>query len=83
MDGPADPQGNEGVRRVFGFPDFWPKVEEAYPRFFEVGQKALTAMHSVADRAYPDPEPHQRVILNLGMLAGISYVEVVTLTVNV
>jgi hypothetical protein len=75
-------ENKEGVRRVFGFPDFWPTVEKEYPRFFEVGPKALVAMHSVADRAYPNPEPHQRGILNLGMLAGISFLEVVTLTVN-
>ena len=72
----------EPRRREFGFPDFWPVVEAGYPRFVEVGPKALAAMHSVADRAYPEPEPHQRVILNLSMLAGISFVEVVTLTVN-
>jgi hypothetical protein len=27
----------EGMRRVFGFPDFIPTVEAEYPRFFEVG----------------------------------------------
>ena len=69
-------------RRVFGFPDFAPTVEAEYPRFFEVGPRVLTAMHSVADREYAAPEPHQRAILNLSMLAGISLVEVVTLTVN-
>ena len=72
----------EGMRRVFGFPDYAPTVEAEFPRFFDVGQRALTAMHSVADRPYADPEPHQRAILNLSMLAGISLVEVVTLTVN-
>jgi hypothetical protein len=72
----------ESMRRVFGFPDFAPTVEAEYPRFFEVGQRALNAMHSVADRDYPAPEPHQRAILNLSMLAGIALVEVVTLTVN-
>ena len=69
-------------RLVVGFPDFIPTVEAEYPRFFEVGQRVLTAMHSVADRAYAAPEPHQRAILNLSMLAGVSLVEVVVLTVN-
>src|SRR5579884_4113038 len=70
------------INRVFGFPDFCRSVEKEYPRFFEVGSRTLGAMHSVTDRAYPNPEPHQRAILNLGMLAGISLVEVVTLAVN-
>jgi hypothetical protein len=39
------------VRRVFGFPDFWPVLEAKYPRFFEVAPKALTPMHSITDRA--------------------------------
>lgn len=69
-------------RRVFGFPDFIPTVEAEYPRFFEVSPRVLTAMHSVADREYAAPEPHQRGILNLAMLAGVSLVEVVVLTVN-
>jgi hypothetical protein len=72
----------EGRRRVFGFPDFIQTVEAEYPRFFEVGPNVLAAMHSVADREYAAPEPHQRAILNLSMLAGISLVEVVTLSVN-
>ena len=70
------------VRRVFGFPDFAPTVEAEYPRFFEVSPRVLTAMHSVADRPHAGPEPHQRAILNLSMLAGVSLVEVVILTVN-
>jgi hypothetical protein len=70
------------VRRVFAFADFFPTVEREYPRFFEVGQHALDAMHSVADRPYEDPAPHQRAILNLSMLAGVAFVEVIILTGN-
>ena len=70
------------VRRVFAFPDFFGTVDAEYPKFFEVGQRALEAMHSVADRAYKDPAPHQRAIFNLSMLAGVAFVEVVTLTGN-
>lgn len=72
----------EGRRRVFGHPDFIPTVEAAFPRFFEVSPHVLTAMHSVADREYTAPEPYQRAILNLSMLAGVSLVEVTVLTVN-
>ena len=71
-----------GNRRVFAFAEFFPTVEHEYPRFFEVGQHALDAMHSVADRPYEDPAPHQRAILNLSMLAGVAFVEVITLTGN-
>ena len=60
----------ENVRRVFAFPDFFRTVEAEYPKFFEVGQHALEAIHSVADRRYENPAPHQRAILNLSMLAG-------------
>jgi hypothetical protein len=69
-------------RRVFAFPEFWPVVEKEYPKFFDVGPNCLAAMHSVADRAYPQPEPHQRAILNLSMVAAITFVEIVTLTAN-
>jgi hypothetical protein len=73
-------EGN--TRLVLGFPDFTPTVKAEYPRFFEVGQKALEAMHSIADRAYADPAPYQRAILNLSMVSGVSFVEVVVLTGN-
>ena len=73
---------NRNVRRVFAFAEFFPTVEREYPRFFEVGQHALNAMHSVADRPYDDPAPHQRAILNLSMLAGVAFIEVITLTGN-
>lgn len=70
------------VRRIFAFPDFFRTVDAEYPKFFEVGPHVLEAMHSVADRRYENPEPHQRAILNLSMLAGVAFVEVVTLTGN-
>jgi Family of unknown function (DUF5677) len=69
-------------RLVIGFPDFWPEVENKYPRFFEVGRNLTTALHSVIDREYPKPEPHQRAILNLSMLAGVTMTEIVTLAAN-
>jgi hypothetical protein len=76
-----DVQG-ENIRRGFANADYFRTVEREYPRFFDVGQHALDAMHSVTHRAYPNPEPHQRAILNLGILAGISFVEVITLVGN-
>ena len=39
----AAPAEDDKVRRVFGFPNFWPVVEAKYPRFFEVAPKTLTA----------------------------------------
>jgi hypothetical protein len=76
----AEPENKS--RRVFGFPEFWPVVEEEYAKFFEVGPVTLTAMHSVADRQYVEPEPHQRAILNLSLVSGITFTEIVTLAVN-
>jgi hypothetical protein len=69
-------------RLVIGFPEFWPEVERAYPRFFELSQNVMTALHSVTDREYAEPESHQRAILNLSMLAGVTMVEIVTLVAN-
>jgi hypothetical protein len=71
-----------GARIVIGFPDFWPQVQKAYPRFFEVASKLSPALHSVIDRSYPKPEPYQRAILNLSMLAGVTMTEIVTLAAN-
>jgi uncharacterized protein DUF5677 len=73
---------NGDVRRVFASAEFFATVEREYPRFFEVAQRVLTAMHSVADRAYENPEPYQRAILNLSMVSGVSFVEVITLVGN-
>ncbi len=75
-------EGDQEVRRVFGFPDFWPTVEAEYPKFFEVSPNLLTALRSVTDQAFPNPEPHERAILNLGMLAGVCFAETIVLTVN-
>jgi hypothetical protein len=68
--------------REFGHRDFWPVVEAKYPKFFEVGPKALTGLHSIVDREYPKPEPYQRAVLNLSMLAGVAVSEIAILTVN-
>ena len=69
-------------RFAVGFPEFWPEVEKAYPRFFEVAWKLSLALHSVVDRAYSSPEPYQKAILNLSMLAGVTMTEVITLAGN-
>lgn len=77
---PDPPNGD--VQRVLTFANFLPTVEREHPRFYEVGQRTLDGMHSVTSRAYPNIEPHQRAILNLGMLAGVSFLEVITLVGN-
>jgi len=74
---PQEPQ-----QIVIGRPEFWPEVQKEYPRFFEVAHKLSPALHSVVDRAYPNLLAHQRAILNLSILAGITMTEVVTLAGN-
>lgn len=67
---------------VFGNPDFWQKVHVAFPKFFEVCPRVTAALNDLTSREHASPEPYQRVILNLGILTGISVWELVTLVAN-
>jgi hypothetical protein len=67
---------------VIGHPAFWQKVHDTYPKFFEVAQRLTDSLNDLTSRAHPSPEPFQRVILNLGILTGISTWELVTLASN-
>src|SRR3989442_13487598 len=66
----------------FGHPDFWPKALDAFPKFFEVAGRAGDALNNLVMRGYKEVEPIQKVILNLGILTGISMMELVTLAGN-
>ncbi len=77
------PMSSQPQRRiVFGHPEFWPKIETEYPKFFEVVSRASDALNGLTNAAYPSPQPYQRAILNLSMLAGISFLEISTLVGN-
>lgn len=67
---------------IFGTPEFAKVVQAEFPRLFEVLPRLSAALNDLTGRAYANPEPHQRVILNLGILAGISMVELVTMAGN-
>jgi hypothetical protein len=67
---------------TFGHPEFSSKVHQAYPKFFEVVPRLTDSLNDLTGRAYPQPERWQRVILNLGLLTGISAWELVTLAGN-
>src|SRR5438874_11404 len=64
---------------IFGTPEFAKVIQAKFPRLFEVLPRLTAALNDLTGRACDSPEPHQRVILNLGLLAGISMVELVTL----
>src|SRR5260370_33074755 len=67
---------------IFGNHEFAKVVQAKFPRLFEVLPRLTAALNDLTGRACEHPEPHQRVILNLGLLAGISMVELVTLAGN-
>ena len=67
---------------VFGFPPFAKEIQEAFPKLFEVLPRLTAALNDLTGRACEKPEMHQRVILNLGILAGVTMVELVTLAGN-
>ena len=67
---------------VFGDPEFGKKVLAEFPRFFEVLPRLSAALNDLTSRACEQPEAHQRVILNLALLAGTSMLELVTLAGN-
>ncbi len=67
---------------VFGVPEFAKIVQAEFPPLFEVLPRAQAALNDLTGRSCEKPEIIQRVILNLGLLAGISMVELVTLAGN-
>ena len=64
---------------TFSNPDFAKATRTAFPRFFEVLPRAVGALNELTSRAHANPSPLQRVIVNLGLLLGISVLELVTL----
>lgn len=69
-------------RIVFGFPDFSPRVAEAFPKFFQVVDRAASSLDGILTRAYPELDPVQNVLLNLGILAANGVTELITLAGN-
>ena len=69
-------------RVIFGHPEYWQQVHDAFPKFFEVAGRLTDSLNDLTVRAHPCPERYQRVILNLGILTGISAFELITLAGN-
>ncbi len=67
---------------VFGVPEFAKTMTAEFPKLFEVLPRAQAALNDLTGRACEKPETVQRVILNLGLLSGVSMIELVTLAGN-
>jgi len=67
---------------LFGNPEFAKDVRSAFPKVFEVLPRVAGALSDLTGRAHPNPKPNQRIIVNLGLLVGISMFELVTLAEN-
>lgn len=67
---------------VFGHPEFAKTIQVKFPKLFEVLPRLTTALNDLTGRECLNPEPVQRVILNLGILAGVSMLESMTLAGN-
>jgi hypothetical protein len=67
---------------VFGNPEFWTTSYQSFRKFFEVSPRLNDALGSITHRAYENVEPLQKLILNLGILTGVSFVELITLVGN-
>jgi hypothetical protein len=71
-----------GASIIVGHPDFAKEVQAAFPKLFEVLPRVGAALNDMTSRAVEKPELYQRVIVNLGLLAGVSMMELVTLAGN-
>src|SRR5271154_189043 len=67
---------------IFGTPEFAKVVCLEFSNLFEVLPRLSEALNDLTSRPCEKPEQHQRVILNLVLLAGTSMVELVTLAGN-
>jgi hypothetical protein len=69
-------------RVIFGHPEYWQRVHDTFPKFFEVAPRLTDSLNDLTGRAHPNPEPHHRVIMNLGILATVSMFELIILAAN-
>lgn len=66
----------------FGNPDFWQQAHDSFPKFWGAISRVTDALNNVTMRRYDNVEPSQKIILNLGMLTGVSAMELITLVGN-
>lgn len=67
---------------AFANPDFWAKVVEEHPRFFECSVRLQDAVRSVVDPAREEVDGFQQLQINMLMLTAIGTAEVITLVGN-
>jgi hypothetical protein len=64
---------------IFGKPEFAKDVQTEFPKVFEVLPRVTASLNDLTTRACAEAEPYQRMIVNLGLLTGVSMFELVTL----
>ena len=67
---------------IVGFPEFHDSVVQQYPVFFETIPALQKALNDLAGEGYEDITSEHHLILNLGILAGVTMMELILLAVN-
>jgi len=67
---------------VVGFPEFQNSVVERYPVFFETIPSLQKVLNDLTGEGYKDISSEHHLILNLGILAGVTMMELILLAVN-
>jgi hypothetical protein len=73
---------HQQVVPTVGFPDFHPRVFQEFSRFFEVLPAVQDALNELLREGHDEIDAGQHLILNLGILAGTTMMEIVLLSVN-
>lgn len=68
--------------QIVGFPEFQDRVVHEFPMFFSSLPALQNALNGLTSSAYESLPAEQHLILNLGILAGVSFMEAVLLGVN-
>jgi hypothetical protein len=67
---------------IVGFPEFHDSVVQRYPVFFETIPALQKALNDLTGEGDKDISSEHHLILNLGILAGVTMMEVILLAVN-
>jgi Family of unknown function (DUF5677) len=69
-------------RAAVGFPEFCDRVVDEFPLFFQALPALQEALNDLTSEAHESISAQDHLILNLGLLVGVSMMEVVLLGVN-
>jgi hypothetical protein len=67
---------------IVGFPEFHDSVVQRYPVFFETIPALQKVLNDLTGEGYKDISSEHHLILNLGILAGVTMMELILLAVN-